>query len=606
MSFLLVSSSPALGGGGGGGGNTFIVSTDFLSGPITGGENNKGAYLSIYGTNMGTFSQYGLAGTRHVMINGVEVDNYRSLTNCKGDISTIWGVKRLAFQVGAVGSPTAGVECVIDIVDNSSVSVCSNPTSGGFLLDLDGDRLSFINQPGPIYFVAASGGNNGNVGSKASPFASLQNSSGTTGPLKIAASVNDTTGCKPGTCVYMLPGAHSSTGLNSRGVDYFRITGTSPTGATDRGYINIGDYPGDAGADNWSAATWSGPSGVGGFVNGNDSTRAEEVSTAFGGFTGWCKYMAWANIGATSSGTSGSDGGPFNLQHMMFKPRIINCEASWPNTIHGLSGGIEGSPNGGRIRLMYIHDVLSLQNGSEETHGVYLDSGVSAGAQNNIFSFLQVKNIPWGNAFQLYSTGSVMTGNVLHHFFFDGGHKHGVNIADNCRSFTFYNGVIKNSGQAAIRSNTAEVTVLKGIYGYNCTIYGWDTTNVGYTAFRDDSVTGSGTVSMDFENMVVVQTPSHANTGYDWIAQNTTKFKITKGLYYDPNGRLVAKPSEDSTGAYGNPLFTNVATDDYSVGNGSPAIDTGNTPTVGRATDFLIGTAPLGVGHDKGAYERAA
>src|SRR6266480_5399849 len=58
-----------------------VLYTDILSGPNSGGENNKGAYLSIFGKNFGAT---GLGTTTKVYINNVEVDNYRYLGTSHG------------------------------------------------------------------------------------------------------------------------------------------------------------------------------------------------------------------------------------------------------------------------------------------------------------------------------------------------------------------------------------------------------------------------------------------------------------------------------------------------------------------------------------------
>ncbi|NOY63572.1 MAG: hypothetical protein GXP10_10580, partial [Gammaproteobacteria bacterium] len=54
-----------------------VLYTDVVSGPNSGGENNNGAYLSIFGVNFGTPS--GLGNTTKVYIGNQEVADYKYL-----------------------------------------------------------------------------------------------------------------------------------------------------------------------------------------------------------------------------------------------------------------------------------------------------------------------------------------------------------------------------------------------------------------------------------------------------------------------------------------------------------------------------------------------
>src|SRR3977135_3395771 len=55
--------------------------TDLISGPNSGGENHKGAYLSIFGKNFGSS---GMGTTVKAFIGGVEVGSYRYLRPSQG------------------------------------------------------------------------------------------------------------------------------------------------------------------------------------------------------------------------------------------------------------------------------------------------------------------------------------------------------------------------------------------------------------------------------------------------------------------------------------------------------------------------------------------
>src|SRR3981189_2391101 len=58
-----------------------VLYTDLISGPNSGGENNKGAYLSIFGKNFGSS---GMGTTAKAFIGGARGGNYRYLAPSNG------------------------------------------------------------------------------------------------------------------------------------------------------------------------------------------------------------------------------------------------------------------------------------------------------------------------------------------------------------------------------------------------------------------------------------------------------------------------------------------------------------------------------------------
>jgi len=121
-----------------------IFFTDILSGPNTGGENNNGCYLSIFGKGFGT-----TRGNSKVYINNVEVAAYK-----------YWG-------------PSIGRADIQQI----SVQPGPNVTSGPIKVVVDGMESNtdhtFTVRPGKIFFVALDGDDNtGVVGDITKPFRS--------------------------------------------------------------------------------------------------------------------------------------------------------------------------------------------------------------------------------------------------------------------------------------------------------------------------------------------------------------------------------------------------------------------------------------------------
>ena len=112
-----------------------VLYTDLIAGPTTGGENNKGVYLSIFGVNFGAT---GLGTTVKVFINNVEVDNYRYIGPSRGRPD----IQQITVQVGAIGNPTPGTALPVKVTVNG-VESNSNRT--------------FTVQPGDILFVSQTG-----------------------------------------------------------------------------------------------------------------------------------------------------------------------------------------------------------------------------------------------------------------------------------------------------------------------------------------------------------------------------------------------------------------------------------------------------------------
>ena len=110
--------------------------SDLTSGPNSGGQDNRGAFVTVFGNGFGDTQ-----GTSTVTIGGGAADNY-----------PIWTNTKIAFQLGA--SARTG-----DI----AVHVASKGDSNG---------LPFTIRAGAIYFVTASG-NDANDGSFASPWQTI-------------------------------------------------------------------------------------------------------------------------------------------------------------------------------------------------------------------------------------------------------------------------------------------------------------------------------------------------------------------------------------------------------------------------------------------------
>lgn len=613
-SLLLVGSAAAMSAGSmsipGVSGAPLILYTDITAGPTTGGENNKGCYLSIFGLNLGAFSDYGTLN--HVTIGGVEVDNYRCITTAIGGTAHRWaalaGVQRLVVQVGAIGSPAAGVALPINVMIGGVNPI--NAKSGSVLLmpTLKADLLTFTPQPGAILFVDPVNGSDANAGTFASPLLSLQTSSNG-GAFKQNTSVNAGNGIVPGTHVVCRSGTSTVAGMSGRGVDLNRITGTPATGAASRGPIVCTVYPGAAGANAPESFTWQGGAGVGGAFNGNSSARAQETSTLYGGFTGWCQDIHLCNMHLISNPTAPGDGGVINMQSSAMRWRQVNNEYEWRSTVtgtnHPKSGGSEGSSVDSRIFGPYCHDIYG-DTSAMENHGFYFDGNIVV-TTNMEIAFFTIENIPGGNGIQTFDgvNGAGMTLIDIHNGWIKTCGKNNLNLVDNTKSIRAWNIVMQGAGEYGVRWSGTSVGA-NGFYLGNCTIYNWDTT---YTAADRDAVfsgnTYSGGGSGRMENLICMQPSTHPTGNYSFAVfdESGGSTTIRNCQWFDArSGGLTTKPAADTTGAYGNPLFTNAAGGDFTLQAGSPCLNSGVAPTViNRVYDVLM--LPAGGTPDRGAFE---
>src|SRR6266849_3557895 len=112
--------------------------SDLESGPNTGGQNNKGVWVTIWGKGFGLTQ-----GTSTVTVGGGAVDNY-----------PLWSDTKITFQLGA------------------------GAVSGSIVVNVPGigssNGLPFTVRPGNIFFVATTG-NDASVGSFASPWKTIVN-----------------------------------------------------------------------------------------------------------------------------------------------------------------------------------------------------------------------------------------------------------------------------------------------------------------------------------------------------------------------------------------------------------------------------------------------
>lgn len=180
-----------------------ILYTDILNGPNTGGENNNGIYLSIFGKGFGT-----TRGNSTVTINGVEVATYKQ-----------WGAPSRVYD-------SHGIQ-VITVQPGPAVS------SGPIVVTVNGTQSNsnhtFTVRPGRIYFTDWNNGNDANDGTFGNP-------------KKSAQGVFDTRAIfGPGDTIVLMGGTYTE--RQSGRSNYFMIFEDYPIGSEDNPTTVMG-YPG--------------------------------------------------------------------------------------------------------------------------------------------------------------------------------------------------------------------------------------------------------------------------------------------------------------------------------------------------------------------------
>jgi hypothetical protein len=124
--------------------------TDLTSGPNTGGQSGKGAFVTAYGIGFGVTQ-----GTSTVTVGGGGADNY-----------PVWTDTKVTFQLGAAAQTG-------NIVVNVASKGATNP-------------LPFAVRSGNIFFVSSTNSSDANTGSYASPWATIPKAKNAIGQGDIA------------------------------------------------------------------------------------------------------------------------------------------------------------------------------------------------------------------------------------------------------------------------------------------------------------------------------------------------------------------------------------------------------------------------------------
>lgn len=530
-----------------------VYYTDIISGPNSGGENNKGIYLSIFGKNFGSS---GLGTTVKVYINDVEVDNYRYLGPSRGRTD----IQQITVQIGALGNPTPGVALPIKVVVNGT----SSNTDKTFMVNAG--RILFVDNVSGSDTTAV-------IGDISKPFRHVQ-----TATLSQAAWGQVRAGD-----FMVLRGRGTpwtDVGFERYFMRYRDKSGSAPTG-TSGGAIVLMGYPAE---DVYIRGTLA--SGMtGGCISG---INGQSYPTA----------GKWAVVTNLRIDCEGYDG-PVSQQINGDNWRVVNNDLSAstaPRTGTGVPrmAGITGNGTNSVWLGNHIHDI---QGSSGECHGIYIDGdGSYEIAYNNIH------NIRDGNGFQVYvsgGNGSTVADDIrLHHNLIHDVSKHGINIADGSRNnFAVYNNLVYNVAYAAVRFNT---TVLHGAKIYNNTFYRTNTSgNSAYGALTNDWNLPSD--ALDVQNNIF-QVSNATKYGGGSVGVAGAVGTIRNNLWFGGSSSF----GFDSAAVNADPQFVTPGSDFHLLAS-SPAISAGATSSSISAlvtSDYDAWTPrPQGGLIDIGAFE---
>ena len=451
-------------------GDPKVLYTDLVAGPTTGGENNLGAYISIFGKNFGNN-----LGQVRVYFGNVEAAAYRYLGPSKGRSD----IQQITVQPGAIGKGTLPIKVVV----NGAASNTDN---------------TFTVNPGDILFVDNVSGSDSTAVKNdiTHPWRFVQTPS--QGGALGAASPGD---------VIVLRGkaVWQDVGFENRWFRFRSTTGTAPTGAKGSGYISVVAYPTED-------VHYVAPANTNGGIHG--------IGDNYPQFSDW---IVVSGLHIESVASSSSDGAPINLQVKSDHWRIINNELGpWPASSGAKAGGLVG--NGTDVKALgnRIHDI----DGGTENHCVYLDTG----ATNVEIGFNQIYNCFGGNIIQTFD--NLGSGNIsgiqIHHNLLHDGNRYGLNMADGTVSVHAWNNLIYNTAYAGIRINQ-NGNGLSEVYENN-TLFNVCTNHPAEAgAIQNTWNTNGG--SIVFRNNIVSRNQSACPQGYS-DSSSGSAITLTRNLWY--------------------------------------------------------------------------
>jgi hypothetical protein len=556
--------SPSLTVSSGSGANApVLLYIDIISGSATNGEGGKGAYLTLYGINLGTQANMGTAAGAQVTIGGFPVANYRYLVPAKtnGIRPGFPSVFALCVQIGsaAVQGLIAGNTYAIGLTVNGVVSNS---------VDVRGNPFNFTIQPGHFYFIDPVNGNDstGVVDDITHPFRFLQttptpNASTTPSFTGVWAQISATGG---DSLIIRGNGAAISdqVGIDNRWCRFpNHFGGTTPTGALGTGYFHFTAYPGPINGNAPEDVFFLSPaSGKGGIMGCSTAfSRAGANGTNFGAYV-TISNMRWDGTGLQAT----SDSAPINLQSSADHWRVVNNDCQWNVTnTNGLAATIVGDGDPLRFVGNYCHNISGGSSGLQ-FHGVYVDSA-NTNAHNAEVDFNVIVNANTGQCIMFHKSSTTNPANdgffncFIHHNWCENSAKYAMKMDSWIGLMEWWNNVCVGSVREGFQfdpsgASAAGIVRFENNTLYNCYSFGSGST---LASIGNGGATAPGVLTAN--NNIIAFGPGTSGfaAGFVGFVGGMT---FNGNLYFDYSGRLTAKYGSDAAGIYANPQFLNNAT----------------------------------------------
>jgi hypothetical protein len=517
-----------------------IFYTDIISGPNTGGENNNGCYLTIFGKGFGNSR-----GTSTVTVGGGAVASYK-----------YWSDSKVSVQLG----PAASSGNVVLTTSAGSTAASEQ----------------FTVRAGDIYFVSSTGNDGTGVVNDITKSYRCPNT-----VLGLAAfGAGDFVVTRGGT--YDLDDGNNC--LSSAGNGWINIPNKGSFGSP----ITIYGYPGETIMAQIDGAQML-------FRHGSSSPFEHFVIANFNASITSCNTGGIMAIGSTASGgicTSNVRGTSQNAKARFW--RIANIDVTG-NGIGGMCTGTSGaSPievgwsENGKIFGYSIHDFGTPAN--QECHGHILY--IATTQSDNEFGWIHLYNVPYTRAaIQVHQDGfggactnkAYLTDLIIHDvkihniqgqpILFDGG----------TGNITLYNALVYDVQARAGTENYCNYGTIfapRGGWGYgNYKIY-------NNTFYVNPDYTGAGSliewqgniVAAEIKNNIFVVTDPQDNYyGYDGTP-NITISSVDYNIWYGSSSGL--PPFAGSHDSILDPKLTDPVNDDFTPQSNSPACGAGD-PSIG-------------------------
>lgn len=544
-----------------------LIDTDIISGSLTGGEYNLGAYLTLFGYNFGLFENMGTPQGAQVFLRDSlgdnvwhEVANYRTLEQSL--VFDKLQVVSMTVQVGSLGGSQVAGRAL-------DVKMTVNGTDTNIL----GEHFTI--QTGRFWYVDNVNGSDasGLVNDMTKPFRYLQNvvvQATGFGGLWAATTPMGEAGLRAGDTIILRDSGtpySDQTGYAQKWCR-FRLpahNGSLPNGTVGHGFIHITAYPGPISANAPEIVHYVDPPGGRGGIHG--------VNTAYVTTSG--TYVSISRLKIECNATSVSDAAPVNLQNGADHWRVYGNELGpWQSTVaspnHARAGGVAGQGFDVKIKFNHIHDIWC--NGASENHGIYVGDTGDICSSDWDMSYNWIHDIAGGNHVQWNNNASVDTFDnmAFHHNWCENGGKYSINVGNSITNLDVYNNILINPALAILRFDVCpDLTIVNFVH--NTCIQKIRYPTISAMAVQTWGNQTAGAINIK-HNMFIMTEDHDTGLLYTTLGAGDTAVDMSENLYFDFKGELLTVPSIDATGIVGDPIFTDIDGSDYTCQAGGAGI----------------------------------